>query len=482
MIFFKNSSSIDSRFNALGRIFTFILAGFLVANLALMFVFEAQYDRFVGRMQSLASLKPVLHEEIPDDIWEVIVGRKSFGDCIAYQLIDEVNSVLTPGGKPAEDTELLVVRRTMDTLRTYVERIEENMRSGVPIAESQQLLNDVRDVGTLAREMLEDYITRQIGQEAVKNQRARYIFAACCAAEALLWLVFYRLTRRANRTLAQYIKDQYRHLEAFAGQLADGKLDAPPPAVETEELRPLTASMSVMADHLSRQIEQNKKEQENLKKSELRMLQAQINPHFLYNTLDAIMWQAEAKKTDEVISITRALSDFFRISLSSGQDWITIEQERKHLEGYLSIQKVRYRDILDYTIAIDDGIKDEIILKLLLQPLVENALYHGIKSRRSGGSIRVTGTREGNELVFRVQDTGTGIPPERLEEIRSSLSRDDQPIRAGARGSGFGLKNVDLRLRLYYGMARGLSIESGSSGTTVLFRLPAGMKGKTDDV
>ncbi len=481
MTLLKKNRSIDSRFNDMGRSFTFILAGFLILNLALMFVFETQYDRFVRRMQSLSSLEPVFTEDLPDDLWEVIVGRRDFSDCSAYAMIDEVNAVLSPDGKTAEDTEIVVIRRTMDTMRSYVERIESNMRTRVPIAESEKLLSDIRDVGSLAKEMLEDHIARQIGREAVKNRQARVIFIACCAAEALLWLFFYRLTRRANRGLARYVKDQFRLLERFAGQLADGRLDARAPLTDTEELRPLTDSMNVMAEQLNKLIEQNKKEQENLKKSELRMLQAQINPHFLYNTLDAIMWQAEAKKTEEVIRITRALSDFFRISLSAGRDWITIEQERRHLEGYLSIQKVRYRDILNYTISIDDDIKDEIILKLLLQPLVENALYHGIKTRRGGGTISVYGTRDGDELFFSVHDTGTGIPPERLEEIRLSLGRDDPALPdSTARGSGFGLKNVDMRLRLYYGMEQGLHIESDENGTVVSFRLPAGMKGQED--
>ena len=153
-------------------------------------------------------------------------------------------------------------------------------------------------------------------------------------------------------------------------------------------------------------IAQNRQEQENLRKSELRTLQAQINPHFLYNTLDAIVWQAEAGHSGEVIHITRALSDFFRISLSSGADWIPLAQELKHLSGYLSIQKARYRDILNYVIDVPADLGESYVLKLLLQPLVENAIYHGIKDRRGGGLITVTGREDGGFLCFCVQDTG----------------------------------------------------------------------------
>jgi len=189
------------------------------------------------------------------------------------------------------------------------------------------------------------------------------------------------------------------------------------------------------------------------------------------------MWQAEANNSNEVIHITRALSDFFRISLSSGEEWITVAQEKRHLEGYLSIQKVRYRDILEYSLDIDEDIQDEIVLKLLLQPLVENALYHGIKLKRGGGRIQVTGRREGDELYFCVLDSGVGIPQDRLESIRQALKNDEIQMESDT-GSGFGLKNVDLRIRLYYKKPQGLTIESDQSGTRVSFRLPAGMKGK----
>ena len=158
-------------------------------------------------------------------------------------------------------------------------------------------------------------------------------------------------------------------------------------------------------------------------------------------------------------------------------------QEKRHLEGYLSIQKVRYRDILEYSVEIDPDIEGETMLKLLLQPLVENALYHGIKPRRGGGMIRVTGRREGNELAFCVQDSGAGIPPERLEEIRTALRDNNIQINSSeSGGSGFGLKNVDLRIRLYYAKEQGLTIDSDQNGTRVSFRLPAGMKGNEKHV
>ena len=480
----KKKDSIIRRVNNTGSFFTVALISFMLLNLVMMYTFQRRYDRFSTEIGEVVALKPVVSEEIPDEIWEVITGRKRLGECLANPKLDEVAAVLDrmPTSGP-EETELLVVQRSLETMRRYVNQIESTIRERKGVIVSQELLENLRDVGSLTQDMLDDYLTKRVAVEGDENRYARIFFICCCVGEAMLWVVMTFISSITNRNLAEYIAEQLRKLEDFAGQLADGQMDARAPAMETEELQPLTASLNSMAERLNSLMTQNKIEQENLKKSELRTLQAQINPHFLYNTLDAIMWQAEAKNSSEVIHITAALSDFFRISLSSGEEWITVAQEKRHLEGYLSIQKVRYRDILEYSVEIDPEIEDEIVLKLLLQPLVENALYHGIKPRRGSGMIRVTGRREGKELCFCVQDNGAGMPPERLEEVRASLKNDSIQLNGDVKGgSGFGLKNVDLRIRLYYAKEEGLSIESDSSGTKVSFRLPAGMKGKEEHV
>jgi two-component system sensor histidine kinase YesM len=214
------------------------------------------------------------------------------------------------------------------------------------------------------------------------------------------------------------------------------------------------------------------KEQENLKKAELKALQAQINPHFLYNTLDTIVWMAEANKTDQVIEIVRALSSFFRIALSKGKDWISIRQEIEHVRSYLAIQRIRYRDILNYKIEVDKDLLDGTILKLTLQPLVENALYHGIKNKRGGGTIVVRAQRIGNDLVrLEVQDDGVGFTPLKLVQIRSTL--EDESGEISLQEGGFGLENVNRRIKLYYGREYGLYVQSEHKvGTQVVARIP----------
>jgi two-component system sensor histidine kinase YesM len=213
-------------------------------------------------------------------------------------------------------------------------------------------------------------------------------------------------------------------------------------------------------------------EHENLKKAELRALQAQINPHFLYNTLDTIIWMAEAKRMDQVVELVRVLSRFFRITLSKGKDWITVRDEIEHIESYLAIQKMRYRDILDYRVDVPDEMRDSQMLKLTLQPLVENALYHGIKNKRNGGSIIVRGLRlDGDLLQIQVEDNGIGMTQEQLMQIHTLLSAEAD--RAVVAESGYGINNVNQRIKLYYGQEYGLTIESEYlHGTRVSLVIP----------
>jgi len=213
-----------------------------------------------------------------------------------------------------------------------------------------------------------------------------------------------------------------------------------------------------------------------LKKAEMRALQAQINPHFLYNTLDTIIWMAESKKNKQVIEIVSALSKFFRISLSKGKDWITIAEEIEQTRSYLTIQKIRYRDVLDFNIDFDEGVSKNTILKLILQPLVENALYHGIKNKRQGGTIYVRAKmKNDNEVLLEVEDDGIGFTDEKLAQLQAELADDSGDIRME---SGFGIGNVNKRIRLYYGKQYGLSVRSEyNTGTCVTLVIPA----KKDD-
>ncbi len=214
--------------------------------------------------------------------------------------------------------------------------------------------------------------------------------------------------------------------------------------------------------------EQVTREQKQLRKAEFDLLQAQINPHFLYNTLDAIVWSAEAGNEKQVVKMVGSLSEFFRSSLNKGKEIVTIREELSHVRSYLEIQQIRYQDILDYEIDVPEELYINEIPKITVQPVVENALYHGIKEKRGGGKISVTGREDGGDYIITVSDNGIGMEPDRLKEVRDGLtdsSPDSKKI--------YGLYNVNQRIKLDFGDEYGLSIDSVyDEGTTVTIRLP----------
>ncbi len=231
------------------------------------------------------------------------------------------------------------------------------------------------------------------------------------------------------------------------------------------EIGHLQNSFSIMIYKIRQLIEHNKAEQEAKRKSELRALQAQINPHFLYNTLDSIIWMTESKKTEESILMTSALSKLLRKSISNEDEFVSLEREIDYVKEYLTIQKMRYQDKLEYEINVASEVLHVPIAKLILQPLVENAIYHGIKYKNGKGLIKITGKALEKEVILQIQDNGIGMNEETCKNIfEKSATEDTKRV---------GVRNVNNRLQLYYGMEYGLHYESKLGvGTTVSIIIP----------
>ncbi|HHV12101.1 MAG TPA: sensor histidine kinase [Clostridiales bacterium] len=231
------------------------------------------------------------------------------------------------------------------------------------------------------------------------------------------------------------------------------------------EIGHLQNSFRIMIYKIRQLIENNKTEQEAKRKSELRALQAQINPHFLYNTLDSIIWMAESSKTEEVIQMTSALSKLLRKSISNEDELVTVEREIDYVKEYLTIQKMRYQDKLEYEIHVDEEVLKVPIAKLVLQPLVENAIYHGIKYKEGKGLIQITGFVRGADVVIQIKDNGMGMEEEKLQSILVQTGPADS--------KRVGVQNVHSRLQLYYGKDYGVRYESKlGEGTTVSITVP----------
>ena len=243
---------------------------------------------------------------------------------------------------------------------------------------------------------------------------------------------------------------------------------------EENEIGHLSRNFNMMTEEIQNLIEQRDKEQQIKRKSELKALQSQINPHFLYNTLDSIIWMAEWGKNQEVVRMTSSLAKLLRRSISNEQEIVTVAEEVEYTETYLTIQKMRYKDKLEYEILVEPEVMQEQVIKLTLQPLVENAIYHGIKYKEGKGLVRIRGFRQEDRLILQVQDDGKGMEPEVLAHIFEKHTRD-------TRSNGVGLSNVNERIQLYYGEDYGISFRSSSgNGTEATITLPFGKEEGSD--
>ena len=233
------------------------------------------------------------------------------------------------------------------------------------------------------------------------------------------------------------------------------------------EIQHLGETIRSMVEQLRQLTDDIVKEQEEKRKSELDALQSQINPHFLYNTLDSIMWMIEAEKYDDAISMVQALSRLFRISLSKGKNIITVGEELQHAKNYLDIQKYRYKNKFTSYFEIEEGIEKYKTIKLIIQPLIENAIYYGMEYMDGDGEIYVRAYTKEQDLFIEVEDNGLGMQKEQVE----SLLTDGTRIRS--KGSGIGIRNVHQRIQLYFGAEYGLEILSEpDEGTMVRIHLP----------
>lgn len=257
----------------------------------------------------------------------------------------------------------------------------------------------------------------------------------------------------------EVLKDSMALVER--GEFAKAEIEV----TANNELGSLNNSFNLMTERIEKLMEQNIFEQQQKRKSELLALQSQINPHFLYNTLDSIIWMAEAKKSEEVVMMTSALATLFRQSISNEAEQVPISVEVEYVKSYLIIQKMRYKDKLDYDIIMNPEIGSMSIIKLILQPIVENAIYHGIKYKEKKGKLTIKGDCDDRNIIFTISDDGIGMDQETLSHIF------DQ--RASHKTNPVGVLNVQKRLQLYYGNNYGISfVSQEGKGTTATITIP----------
>ena len=298
-----------------------------------------------------------------------------------------------------------------------------------------------------------------------RSNEAQSIYVLVAIGLMAVALFFSRFVAKSITLPIQRLCDSMERVQEGDFSVSDIVVDS------ENEIGSLTKSFNVMTQRIHELMAQNIWEQEAKRKSELKALQSQINPHFLYNTLDSIIWMAEGKKNEEVVLMTASLARLLRQSISNEEELVSIGQEIEYARGYLTIQKMRYKDKLEFWIEVEPSILNIRLIKLVLQPVIENAIYHGLKYKESRGLLLVKGFMKNGNAVLQVIDDGVGMDQETLDHIYERHKVDYH-------SNGVGIYNVQKRLQLYYGNEYGIVYESKpGEGTTATITIPGQQEG-----
>lgn len=295
----------------------------------------------------------------------------------------------------------------------------------------------------------------------IYEENTGFLVILSCIAVVLLVVI--------NLVLSSKVANPIKKLEKSVLEIERNNLDAKISISGTNEVRHLGNTIQSMVDNMKQLMKDIVKEQEGKRKSEMDALQSQINPHFLYNTLDSIVWMVENERYEGAITMVTSLAKLFRISLSKGRNIITIEQEMQHVENYLIIQDVRYKKKFSYEIEIEADIKEYATIKLIVQPLVENAIYHAMEYMDGDGELRISARSKNGQLIIEVGDNGPGMTEEQVEKLTSGTLKPNS-----RKGSGIGFRNVQERIRLFFGNDEyGIGVESEpDEGTKIRITIP----------
>ncbi len=473
------NSSLANRIRVSYIVILLPVVSFMCIMLYTLSVQNKRYDELIDDVDRASQFSLDFKKDFDYEIYLVIVESKTFADSDLNKMLTEATAVVDELSKseninPENAARLEETRKYLRNLGTYASRIEQNLKDGDKYEENIEIWeNDVQIVTYLVRETILQFIYYEL--QDLRQARAQinefyttmftYIIIAAVAVGLLVVFISYYISQSITRPV--------RELSKITEKVARGDLSVRAGIETGSEIAVLSKSFNEMIDRVSRLLDQVRVEQESLRRAELELLQSQINPHFLYNTLDTIVWLAEAGDQARVVSMVGSLSKFFRASLGQGKDQVTIKDELDHVRSYLEIQQVRYQDILDYSIDVPEELYDSPVPKITLQPLVENALYHGIKNKRGRGNISITGKSENGCIYIYIEDNGMGMTPERLERVSEKMNDPGVFETAEDKGDVFGLSNVNERIKLIFGSRYGIHIDSVyGEGTTVTILLP----------
>ena len=447
----------------------------LVIGLIIRFsTYTDQYTPIVKDINIANKFDMHFKEEVDYTMYRIAIGSQAFEESDIEAILSQTKHYLEQlkAGTSLESNrkQVTMAQRNLELLEKRIYQIKENCEETGHYDENMSILdNDIYVFTKLITEEIQEYVY----YEALELEKVKEAIQAdinnMLSVSLIILVVVLVITWTLVIVISDSISKPLQHLCELTKQVGSGDFSMQKINGSGDEVATLESSFNTMVGKIEELVANVRCEQVNLRRTELKLLQAQINPHFLYNTLDTIIWMAEDGQSEEVVEIVGALSDFFRVSLSKGRDYITLKEEESHVKSYLQIQQFRYADILEYEIDIPEELGEYNILKLTLQPIVENAIYHGVKQKRGKSKIMIHGSYKENHILLTVEDNGIGIQEEKLKQIRLHLEKENPEIT----DRGFGLANVNARIRLNYGKEYGLSIDSTyGAGTKVSMILP----------
>ncbi|MCR5474538.1 MAG: sensor histidine kinase [Lachnospiraceae bacterium] len=459
------------------RISYLLLAVPLVLLIVVCFLMMQRSSRKYSEMIRSAALAGDFSLDFKKDFdyetYLLIVGNKTVEESKLDELIVDADTVVDGLIEITSNTDNLTrlkgVKKYLGNLRKYKSRIEYNLTVSDDYEANIEIWeNDVQIVTSLIREEIFQYMFYEIRDMQAEKAEMDRFYNRAMTGTLMSFLILTLMVAAFSIYLPMSFTRPITDLVQVTDRVSKGDLSARSSNDSRDEVGVLSQSMNQMIEKINDLLSQITKEQIRIREAELELLQSQINPHFLYNTLDTIIWLAEGGDEKRVVDMVKSLSAFFRTSLSRGRDMIMIREEILHAKSYLEIQQFRYQDILEYEIDVPNEFGDYMIPKITVQPVVENALYHGIKNKRGGGKITITARKEGEDFVISVADNGIGMTEERLEEVTSGL-KGAQP----ADNAIYGLYNVNERIRLKFGDRYGIRMHSiYNEGSTCDIVLP----------
>ena len=428
------------------------MAVMMILILGVFIHYTQRYNELSKNLAVSSEFNLLFKEKLDEEMYYITIGRWEKEKLP----LDRVNEAINTVEKLNQTTYQEESMKSLKNLDAYLTNLKKRMKQLTEIEE----YNNIRILTSLVMQEMQNYIYEEsmylvkVESRLARSSTLMAIFMAVIftVTAAILLLRSFCLSSSITSPITKILKN--------VRAVGKGNFQVEPVETDSSEIGELDVGIRKMAGRISALVENIKKEEEMQHLTQLQLIQAQVSPHFLYNTLDTIVWLIEGGQENDALDMISSLSVFFRTSLSKGNDVIPLYEEERHTLSYLEIQQSRYRDIMEFEIRIPESIRNVQVPKLTLQPLAENALYHGIKNKRGKGRIYIEGEDLGNDILLRVSDTGQGMTPERLSEVQEA-------IRTGER-AGFGLAAVSERIRLYYGPDYGMKISSTEGEGTVI--------------